>query len=56
MDYDENMGSWSHSVWLEVIKTRQHSKNRLLSIKDNYHLVRISLGILTNVVTWRIYV
>jgi hypothetical protein len=43
MDYDENMGSWNHSAWLDVTKTRQDFFKKLLSIKDNYHLVRINL-------------
>jgi len=43
MDYEENMGSRSHNVLLEITRTTQDSKKKLLCIKDNCHLVQINL-------------
>lgn len=39
IDYDKKMDSQNHSVLLEVTKTKQDSKKKLLSTKDNCHLV-----------------
>ncbi len=43
IDYDKKMDSQNHSVLLEVTKTKQDSKKKLLSTKDNCHLVWINL-------------